>query len=130
MPLSSNPNPPARPIRWKLISIIVTAALIVLVFLAEFNLQDMQITGLTDSGKAEQVAISPDGSYVVYALVDGERQSLWIRNVATKSDVQVLPPAAVVFNGLSFSPDGNRIYSNRTGYPHRHPATGYSSHRS
>jgi eukaryotic-like serine/threonine-protein kinase len=124
---SSNPNlvptSSARPSRWKLVSIIVTAGLIVSAFLAykflrrstEFNLQDMQITRLTDSGKAEHVAISPDGSYVVYALVDGERQSLWIRNVATKSDVQVLPPAAVVFNGLTFSPDGNRIYFVRAG---------------
>jgi serine/threonine protein kinase len=122
LPSSSNPNlvpsPAAGPSRWKLISIIVAAALIVSVFAAykflrrptEFKLQDMHITRLTDSGKAEHVAISPDGSYVVYALVDGERQSLWVRNVATKSDVQVLAPAAVVFNGLSFSPDGNRIY--------------------
>ncbi len=74
------------------------------------NLQNMQITKLTDSGKAGSVAISPDGRYIVYALVDGEQQSLWVRNVATRSDVQVLPPDAVVFAGLTFSPDGNTIY--------------------
>jgi eukaryotic-like serine/threonine-protein kinase len=78
-----------------------------------FNLQDMRITRLTDSGKAERVAISPDGREVVYVLVDGEQQSLWVRNVPTKSDVQVLPPAVVVFNGLNFSPDGNYIYFQR-----------------
>jgi serine/threonine protein kinase len=76
----------------------------------ELNLQNMQITKLTDSGKAGEVAISPDGRYIVYVLVDGEQQSLWIRNVATKSDVQVLPPDAVEFAGVSFSPDGNYIY--------------------
>jgi Tol biopolymer transport system component/predicted Ser/Thr protein kinase len=80
----------------------------------EFNLQNMQITKLTDSGKAESVAIAPDGRYIVYVLVDGEQQSLWVRNVATKSDVQVLPPDAVVFAGLSFSPDGNYIYFARS----------------
>jgi serine/threonine protein kinase/WD40 repeat protein len=80
-----------------------------------FNLQDMRITKLTDSGKASTVAISPDGREVVYALVDGERQSLWVRNVPTKSDVQVLAPAAVIFNGLNFSPDGNYIYFQRAG---------------
>jgi eukaryotic-like serine/threonine-protein kinase len=80
-----------------------------------FNLQDMQITKLTDSGKAARVAISPDGREVVYVLVDGEKQSLWVRNVPTKSDVQVLPPGAVVFSGLSFSPDGNYIYFERAG---------------
>jgi serine/threonine protein kinase len=75
-----------------------------------FNLQDMQITKLTDSGKAGRVAISPDGRYIVYALVDGEQQSLWVRNVATKSDVQVLPPDVVTFAGLTFSPDGDYVY--------------------
>jgi serine/threonine protein kinase len=78
------------------------------------NQQNMQITKLTDSGKAELVAIAPDGRYIVYVLVDGEQQSLWVRNVATKSDVQVLPPDAVLFAGLSFSPDGNYIYFARS----------------
>ena len=75
-----------------------------------FNLQDMQVTKLTDSGKASMVAISPDGHYVVYVLHDAERQSLWVRNVATKSDVQVLAPDLVEFAGIAFSPDGNYIY--------------------
>jgi eukaryotic-like serine/threonine-protein kinase len=74
------------------------------------NLQNMQITKLTDSGKATGVAISPDGRYIVYVLTDGEQQSLWVRNVATKSDVQVLAPDVVGFAGLTFSPDGNYVY--------------------
>jgi len=75
-----------------------------------FNLQNMQITKLTENGKVTGVAISPDGRYVVYVLRDGEKQSLWIRNVATKSDVQVLAPDVVEFAGTTFSPDGNYIY--------------------
>jgi eukaryotic-like serine/threonine-protein kinase len=114
-------SPPANPTRWKLISIVAVAAVIILAlgmykFLNRphaFNLQDMQITKLTDSGNAALVAISPDAREVVYVLVDGEKQSLWVRNVPTKSDVQVLPPAAVVFNGVNFSPDGNYIYFER-----------------
>ncbi len=73
------------------------------------NLQNMQITKLTDSGKAGAVAISGDGRYIVYVLVDGEKQSLWVRNVATKSDVQVLPPDSLEIIGVTFSPDGNYI---------------------
>ena len=80
----------------------------------ELNLQNMQIAKLTDSGKADAVAISPDGRYIVYVLVDGEQQSLWVRSVATKSDVQVLPPDAVAFHGITFSPDGNYIYFTRS----------------
>jgi eukaryotic-like serine/threonine-protein kinase len=74
------------------------------------NLQNMQIAKLTESGKATLVAISPDGRYVVYVLREGEQQSLWMRHVATKSDVQVLPPDVVDFKGVTFSPDGNFIY--------------------
>ena len=74
------------------------------------NLQNTQIEKLTESGKAEMVAISPDGRYVVYVLRDGEQQSLWMRHVATKSDVQVLAPDIVDFKGVAFSPDGNFIY--------------------
>jgi len=74
------------------------------------NLQDMEITKLTRSGKASGVAISPDGQYVVYVLVDGEKQSLMVRQVATGSNVQVIPPDVVTFFGLAFSPDANYIY--------------------
>jgi Tol biopolymer transport system component/predicted Ser/Thr protein kinase len=75
-----------------------------------FNPQSMRITKLTDSGNVRTEALSPDGRYIVYALVHGEQQSLWVRNVATKSDVEILSPDAVWFSGLSFSPDGNYIY--------------------
>jgi eukaryotic-like serine/threonine-protein kinase len=74
------------------------------------NLQNMRITRLTDNGKAKDVAISPDGSYVVYVLREGEKQSLWVRQVAAESTVQILPPDMVEFYGLTFSPDGNYIY--------------------
>jgi len=40
----------------------------------------------------------------------GEKFSLTVRQVATGSDVQVLPPDEVRFYGLTFSPDGNYIY--------------------
>jgi len=79
-----------------------------------FNTQNMRITKLTDSGKVGDVAISPDGRYIVYVLADGEQQSLWVRNVATKSDVQVLPPDLVEFAGVTFSPDGNYLYFARS----------------
>ena len=79
----------------------------------EFTLQNMQIAKLTDNGKAARAAISPDGREVAYVLVDGEKQSLWVRNVPSKSDVQVLAPAAADFAGVNFSPDGNYIYFSR-----------------
>ena len=75
----------------------------------EWNLQGMTITRVTQSGNAANVAISPDGRYVVYVLREGEKQSLNVRQVATGSDVQVLPPDEVVIWCLTFSPDANYI---------------------
>ncbi len=77
---------------------------------SEFNLQNMKIARITQSGKAVGVAVSPDGQYVVYVLREGEKQSLNLRQVATGSDMQVLPPDVVYFRGPTYSPDGNYIY--------------------
>jgi len=78
------------------------------------NFEGRQIVRLTNSGKAEDVAISPNGQYVVYVLRDGEHRSLNVRQVATGSDVQILPPTVVELRGLTFSPDGNYIFFLRT----------------
>ena len=75
----------------------------------EWNLQGMKISRVTQSGNATNVAISPDGRYVVYVLREGEKQSLNVRQVATGSDVQILPPDEVVIWSLTFSPDANYI---------------------
>jgi eukaryotic-like serine/threonine-protein kinase len=75
-----------------------------------FNLQNMQIVPLTQNGKASDLTISPDGRYVGWIVRDGEKESLWVRQVATGSDVQVLPPEELSFVGLGFSPDGNYLY--------------------
>lgn len=75
--------------------------------------QSMKITRLTNSGKVGGASISPDGKYVAYgALDDSGQSSLWVRHVATTSNVQIVPPAGadVLFGGLTFSLDGNYIY--------------------
>ena len=46
---------------------------------------------------------------MVYALREGEKQGLNVRQVATGSDVQILPPDEVLIYGLTFSPDANYI---------------------
>jgi serine/threonine protein kinase/Tol biopolymer transport system component len=73
------------------------------------NLQNMTITKLTDSGNIASAQISPDGRYVGYVL-QGSQPSLWVRQVATESAVQVLPPGEGSYSQITFSPDGNYIY--------------------
>ncbi len=74
------------------------------------SFQTAKFIRLTTTGKASGVAISPDGKYVVHIQDDGGKQSLWTRQVATQSNVQIVAPAAVQYSGLTFSPDGNHIY--------------------
>ncbi len=72
--------------------------------------QEMRISRLTNTGRSNGAAISPDGKYVVHVVNEAGRQSLWIRQVATSSNVQILPPAEVHYWGLTFSRDGNFVY--------------------
>ena len=72
--------------------------------------QDMKITKLTFNGKATSAVISPDGKQVVYVIDDGGRRSLWLRQVATGTDVQLTQPEDTFYFSLTISPDGNFLY--------------------
>ncbi len=74
-----------------------------------FNLQNMKISEVTTTGNAGAAALSPDRRYIVYALHDGAEESLWVQQLATGSNVQVLPPDQAHFVAVSFTPDGNYI---------------------
>ena len=74
----------------------------------------MQITKLTDDGSAVAGAISPDGRYAAY-IKQGEQQSLWVIQIATGSQAQVVAPGPGYFLwDPTFSPDGNYIYYGHT----------------
>ena len=72
--------------------------------------QSFAVTQVTNSGKAVAAAISPDGKYVVSVVDDNGKQSLWLRNVPTDSNTQVLEPDPFAIRSPSFSPDGNYIF--------------------
>lgn len=74
-----------------------------------FNLQNMKVSQVTTTGNAGAAALSPDRRYIVYVLADGAQESLWVQQLATGSNVQILPPDQVRFVAVSFTPDGNYI---------------------
>ncbi|MFL6334245.1 MAG: protein kinase domain-containing protein [Pyrinomonadaceae bacterium] len=87
------------------------------------SLPSMKMTRLTNSGKVgtgretKFASISPDGKYVAYAALDESGQtSLWVRHVATTSNVQIVPPAGVDVEvaAPAFSPDSNYVCYIRT----------------
>jgi serine/threonine protein kinase len=72
--------------------------------------EQMKITRIFDTGKTVTAAISPDGKYVVHAVTDAGKQSIWIKHLATNSNVQLVPPKSTDYPSMTFSKDGNYIY--------------------
>jgi serine/threonine protein kinase len=79
--------------------------------------QKFTVTQITNTGKATQAAISPDGKYVLSVTNENGQRSLWLRNVPTGSDTQVIPPSDTHYQDLAFSPDGNYIYFSKSEDP-------------
>ena len=76
--------------------------------------ENISITKVTETGKAALVAISPDAKYILTVVRDAGQESLWLRNLPTNSDTQVIPPAEVEYDHLRFAPDGNYLYFERS----------------
>lgn len=72
--------------------------------------QSTRISRLTSTGNSIDVAISPDGKYIAHVVVEGAQRSLWVRQVATATNKQLVAPQAAAYSGVAFSPDGNYIY--------------------
>jgi len=72
--------------------------------------QNFAVSKVTVTGKATRVAISPDGKYLLHVMDDSGQQGLWLRNVPTNSNTQVVAPGPFEYVGLLFSPDGNYLY--------------------
>ncbi len=115
-------------------ALLGTAALVVLLVIAAgfglykllgrsgpaIDTRNISIRPLTDHGQAIGFAsISADGRLVAYGRREGDR-SLRVKQVATGSEVTVVPPQAGFFGGgATFTPDGNYLY-----YDHADPKNG------
>ena len=128
----------ARRIRKRYVTAFLLASLAIFLFGRwllhrphALQLQGVHFARLTQNGRIRYMAISPDGSRVAFALQDGLHQSLWIREIATGIESQLLAPDTVNIPGIEFSPDGNFVYFGRSektnpvfGYLCRIPAKG------
>jgi serine/threonine protein kinase/Tol biopolymer transport system component len=72
--------------------------------------QKVDITRLTNGRSIELSKISPDGKYIVYVDREKGYASLWLRQVATDSVQEIVPPAKVEYTDLALSPDGSYAY--------------------
>ena len=74
------------------------------------SFQSVKLTRLTATGKSTMATISPDGKIVAYVVNDAGQRSLWVRQVATSRNLQIVEPAEVDYFGITVSPDANYIY--------------------
>src|SRR5215204_615896 len=69
---------------------------------------------LSTNGKVTHVVLSPDGRNMVYTNGTGiDRESVWLREIETGSNVEIIPPSEDFYAGLVLSPDGNSLYFSR-----------------
>jgi serine/threonine protein kinase len=84
--------------------------------------QSIKITRISGTHNASIGAMSPDGNYLAYVINNEGNESLWLRHLASESNVQIISPEHVQYRALRFSPDGSHIY-----YSHTQLASGPAS---
>jgi Tol biopolymer transport system component len=70
----------------------------------------ISLSQITNTGTLEDVALSGDGKFLAEVKNGAEQRTLWIRNIATNTDTQILAAFPSDYVGLTFSPDGNYLY--------------------
>jgi serine/threonine protein kinase/Tol biopolymer transport system component len=116
-PRASRPPSPGRRSRAPLIAAVVAAVLavaaIALVMRRDAGpepFESMKIRRIAGTTKSVTMALSPDGKYLVHAVDEGKGQSLWVRQIATASDVALVPLAEVHYVDCVVSPNGDYVY--------------------
>jgi eukaryotic-like serine/threonine-protein kinase len=118
---ASNSSMVAAARRHKLGAVGLAAAVLIILGAAGFGVysifhrmrpapfQNFAISQVTNSSRAVVTAVSSDGKYLLTVLDVKGLNSLWLRNIATGSDTQVVSPSATIPN-VAFSPDDNYVY--------------------
>lgn len=73
-------------------------------------IEQLRFQRLTDSGDVVFPTISPNGELLAYVRLEEEEGSVWVKQIATGSTVQTLPPSSKGYRSLAFSPDGRYLY--------------------
>ena len=76
----------------------------------DFPFQKISITPLPNTAHPVAVALSHDGKYVAQALWREGEVGIWVKDLETGSDVEVVPAGRPGNNGLTFSPDDRHLY--------------------
>lgn len=108
---------PRRFAPYAIIAVGLLAALLIYLLLwrqktgeSEAPAQSMKMSRVTQTGRVQSAALSPDGQNIAYVERDGELSSLWLQRAGTSNPLQLLPSANLYLRDPSFTRDGNTIY--------------------
>jgi eukaryotic-like serine/threonine-protein kinase len=73
----------------------------------------VSLSQITNTGTLEGIAMSGDGKFLAEVKNDAGQRTLWVRNIATNTDTQILTAFGNEYVGLNFSPDANYLYFTR-----------------
>lgn len=68
---------------------------------------------LSADGKVISAAISPDGSKVVYTIGLEHNESVWLRDLRSGGNVELIEQSNFDYRDIAFASDGNSIYFTR-----------------
>ena len=68
----------------------------------------LKVEGLTATGQSQYVAISPDGKYVAYTRGSEGSLGIWVRQLATNTNVEIVHAERI--SGLGFANSGQSLY--------------------
>ncbi len=68
---------------------------------------------LAFTGNSPHAALSPNGKYVVYVYGKNDKESIWVKNIETGNNVEIISPTSDRYFGLVFSRDNEQIYLSR-----------------
>lgn len=71
----------------------------------------LKLEKLTQTGECRLVAISPDGKYIAYTRANDQKPSIWLRQLATNTNVEIVPEVGPFpIYGLAFTYNGEYVY--------------------
>lgn len=107
--LGDTSRPVSRLSRFQKISISVAllaalglAAYVALIGMGE-PISPISVIRVTNAENSTNVAISPDGNYLAHASLEPGKESLWLRDLNTDRDVQLIPPGDPIWEPRPYS---------------------------
>lgn len=107
-------------LRWAALGVLLLGSILIPVFLTQRRPTTLQqpppiLSALFKSEKFFNTGhyyavISPDGKYVAYTRETEGRQNIWLRQLETSENIQIVPPSDYHYSGLTISHGGTSLY--------------------